>query len=98
MKLVFTLPAGYVARNMELALTKTRKGWSFVGHADGYSVPARKANGELLFNGDVLATRQDAALMARALDLPAYKVWNGRKRSYDGTGAIFLATARDVGK
>lgn len=94
MKPIFTLPAGYTARDMEFALTKDRKGWKFVGHADGYSVPARKANGDLFFDGEPMKTRQDAARMAWALDFPPYKVWNGRKRAYDGVGEIIRAEPR----
>jgi hypothetical protein len=94
MKPIFTLPTGYAERDMEFALTKDRKGWKFVGHADGYTVPARKPNGDLFFQGDALETRQDAAIMARALDFPPYKVWNGRKRKYDGIGEIIRAFPR----
>lgn len=94
MKPIFILPTGYAARNMELALTKSRDGWYFVGEANGYTVPARKPNGNLFFDGEPMKTRQDAAIMARALEFPTYKVWNGRKRAYDGAGEITLATAR----
>jgi hypothetical protein len=92
----FILPAGYAPRPMQFVLSRERNGWRFYGHADGYAVPARNPAGALLCNGETFATRGEAAIMARALDLPPYAVWNGRKRRYDGTGAVFPAVARDA--
>lgn len=96
MQPVFIMHSGYVSREVEFVLGRERKGWKFYGRDhQGYLIPARKPNGDLLFQGAALDSRQDAAIMARALDLPAYAVWNGRKRSYDGTGAKFTAHARN---
>lgn len=94
MNVIFTLPAGYAERDMEFVLTRERKGWKFCGRADGYAVPARNEKGALLCDGVTFATKSEAALMARALDLPPYAIWNGRKRAYDGSGAIIHATPR----
>lgn len=93
----FILNSGYTAREVTLVLTRASlgKGWEFRGFADGYSVPARNAKGDILFDGRPFATQHDAAIMARALELPAYAVWNGRKRCYEGEGAKFMAYARD---
>lgn len=93
----FILPAGYQTRTVRFVLSRERNGWRFYGESNGYAVRARNPAGELLCNGDVFATRQDAAIMARALSLPAYATWNSRKRRYDGTAAEFVAVARDAG-
>ncbi len=91
----FILPHGYDERMMELALTKSYGGWKFVGRDGRFTVPARKPNGDLFFKGEALKTKQDAAIMARALGFPAYAIWNGRKGSYDGQGAVLPATVLD---
>jgi hypothetical protein len=92
----FILPAGYQTRTVEFSLSRDHRGWYFTGRHDGYAVPARNPAGELLCKGEKFATRHEAAIMARALELPAYAIWNGRKRRYDGKGAEFIAKARDA--
>lgn len=94
----FILPNGYAAREMTLSLSRDSngKGWRFFGVSDeGYSVRARNAKGEFICEGLAFANKQEAAIMARALELPPYAVWNGRKRRYEGEGAKFMAYARD---
>lgn len=85
---------GYKSRKVEFVLSRERNGWKFYGRdANGYLVPAR-------FLGDdvnmVFATRERAGTIAKRHGFPAYAVWNGRKRTYDGKGAEFLAIARDA--
>lgn len=93
----FIMHSGYKTRKVEFVLSRERRGWKFYGRdSQGYLVPATNAKRAPLCNGDVFATQHEAAIMARALDLPAYAVWNGRKRAYDGRGAEFLAIARDA--
>lgn len=97
----FILPAGYIERDMVLVLSRSSdlKGWKFFGRdAQGYLVPARNANHEPLCDGRAFATKAEAAIMARALNLPAYAVWNGRTKRYDGEGATIRAYPRDYGK
>lgn len=91
MEILFILPADYTPREMQLVLSRHGKGWKFYGYANGYSVPARNSRGELLCKGETFATKQEAGIMARALGLPAYAVWNGRKRCYTGHGAKLRA-------
>jgi hypothetical protein len=94
----FILPANYAERDMMLVLSRSNngKGWKFYGHADGYSVPARNHRHEVLCAGTEFATKAEAAMMARALNLPAYAIWNGRKRRYDGQGEIIRAYPRNA--
>lgn len=92
----FILPANYQTRTVRLVLSRERNGWRFYGESNGYAVAARNANGELLCAGYTFSTKAEAALMARALDLPAYAVWNGRTKRYDGHGAEFIAAARNA--
>lgn len=93
----FILPAGYQTRTVEFVLTRDYpRGWYFAGRHDGYVTAARNPAGELLCQGQRFDTRRDGEIVARALDLPAYAVWNGRKRRYDGKGAEFIAKARDA--
>jgi hypothetical protein len=92
----FILPSGYTTRTMEFSLTRDHRGWYFVGRHDGYQVAARNPAGELLCKGEKFKTRHEAAIMAGALNLPAYAVWNGRTRRYVGKGAEFIAKARDA--
>lgn len=94
----FILPSGYTPRDMQFVLSRSSnlKGWQFFGRDQhGYCVPARNHHHELLCNGEIFATKSEAAIMARALNLPAYAIWNGRKRSYDGKGEIIRAYPRD---
>lgn len=97
----FTLPSGYKSREVEFVLAPAnypKRGWQFFGRdaANRYSTPARNSRGAVLCSGDSFATRDEAAMIARALGLPAYAVWNGRKRAFVGTGAKFTAHARDA--
>lgn len=82
----FTLPAGYTGRFMRLVLTRASngKGWKFMGEADGYAVPARRASGLDLSEGMVFPSRKRAAEFAYTYSLPAYATWNGRTRAYVG--------------
>jgi hypothetical protein len=95
----FILPAGYESRPMQLVLTRSTNGksWQFMGWHQGYAVPARNPAGELLCRGETFATKAEAAIMARALDLPAYGIWSGAKRCYDIPYNVprFIAHARD---
>jgi hypothetical protein len=93
----FYLPTNYTSREVEFVLSRdTPRGWRFYGRdKNGYCIRALNAKGEPLCNGEKFATKQDAAIMARALDLPAYAIWNSRTRSYDGEGAKFLVHARN---
>lgn len=93
----FILPSDYASREMTFSLAPVRGGWQFFGRdADNrYSVPARNPAGELLCNGETFRTKHEAAIMARALDLPPYQIWNGRKRRFEGEGAKFPAHARN---
>lgn len=92
----FILPSGYAPRDMELVLSREIKGWKFYGRdAQGYCVPARNHRHEPLCDNVIFATKGEAAIMARALNLPAYAIWNGRKRAYDGKGEIIRAFPRD---
>lgn len=94
----FILPAGYTPRDMEFVLSRSSngKGWKFYGRSDqSYCVPARNHRHELICDGVTFATKHEAAIMARALNLPAYAIWNGRTRRYDGKGEIIRAFPRD---
>lgn len=92
----FIMHRGYKVREVEFVLSRERKGWKFYGRdANGYLVPARNPSGLPLCDNVQFSTQREAATMARILDLPAYAIWNGRKRSYDGTGAKFTAYPRD---
>ena len=92
----FQLPSGYASREMIFALTRDGRGWRFVAHADGYQVPALNPAGKPLCDGVTFTTKREAAMMAEALNLPPYAVWNGRKRCYTGHGARFTVHARDA--
>lgn len=92
----FILPTGYAARTVEFVLSRERNGWKFYGRDhQGYLVPARNPKGELLCAGVLFRTKREAYCMAKILSLPAYAMWNGRMRRYDGKGAEFTAFARD---
>ncbi len=92
----FILPTGYAERDMMLVLSRCGKGWKFYGRdADGYSVRAMNHEHKPLCNNAEFATKQEAAIMARALNLPRYAIWNGRKRCYEGQGEIIRAYPRD---
>lgn len=98
----FIMHAGYKSRKVEFVLSRERNGWKFYGRdAQGYLVPATGPHtGKTLGDGVTFASRDEAAayarMMGRTIGFPAYAVWNGRKRSYDGKGATFLAIARDA--
>lgn len=97
----FILPSGYTPRDMQLVLSRSsnRKGWQFFGRDHmGYCVSARDYNHALLRDGAVFPTKEEAAIVARSLNLPAYATWNGRKRCYDGAGEIIRAYPRDYTK
>lgn len=92
----FILPADYESRDMTFSLAPVRGGWKFFGR-DGnncYSVPARNPAGALLCDDVTFRTKHEAAIMAGALDLPPYQVWNGRKRRFEGEGFKTRAHAR----
>jgi hypothetical protein len=98
----FIMHSGYKARKVEFVLSRERNGWKFYGRdANGYLVPATSPHtGKALGDGVTFASRDEAATYARFLrqtsSFPAYAVWNGRKRAYDGKGDTFLAIARDA--
>ncbi len=92
----FILPARYEARLMQLVLTRAHpRGWRFYGRHDGYCVLARNACGAPLFDGKTFRTREEASIAAAWAKLPAYAVWNGRTRRYDGAGFETMAYVRD---
>jgi hypothetical protein len=92
----FIMHAGYKMRRVEFVLSRERNGWKFYGRdSQGYLIPAKNRKGQPLGDGVICETREEAARMARVLELPAYATWNGRKRAYDGKGTEFLAVARD---
>jgi hypothetical protein len=101
---VFTLPAGHEARPMRLVLShawtpdwKPYRGrrvmWAFYGRDEqGFTVQARTPDGKLL--GSIpFDTRAEAQTWAKAAGLPAYAVWNGRAKRYDGLDAAYAAMA-----
>ena len=89
----FILPTGYTPRTMRLVLSRSgSRHWRFYGECDGYSVPARlgiDAHGAWALAA--FATKADAAEHAKRHSFPAYAMWNGRKRCYEGEA--FTTTA-----
>lgn len=93
MEIYFRLRAGYDSRDMQLVLTRANypsRKWEFCGRdKNAYCVPALHGGASL----PKFKTKHEAELWAIDNRLPAFAVWNGRKRSYDGQGAIIRADA-----
>jgi hypothetical protein len=96
---VFQLPRGYEPRRLFFALTRAGRKWFFVGVTDdrhGYSFPAlRPDDGKPLARGAGFDTREQAAVYARQKSLPAYAVWDSRKRCYAGLDGAYAVVAKE---
>lgn len=93
---LFIMHAGYEPREVELVLSREKRGWKFYGRdKNGYLIPARRSANRDLSEGMIFPNRRRAAEFANTYDLPAYATWNGRTRAYDGKGAKFRAYPRD---
>ena len=91
----FMLPTNYESRDMQFVLSRDGKGWSFGAEKDGYFVAALNHRKEKLFGGQIFRTRWEAVKMGEYMDFPPYAVWNGRKRAYEGQGAVYRVHSRN---
>ena len=74
---------GEAPYRVQLVLTREGKRWRFMfRHAPSRTlIPAYEADRPLRIT---FATRERAARYAEARDMPAYGVWNGQRRTYEG--------------